>query len=211
MDMQTAQTTNNQPGKKPGFMRRLYNWVLSWAETPYGTPALAVLSFTESSFFPIPPDVLQIALSASKPRRSFFYATVSLIASVCGAVLGYYIGYAVWATVNPFFFAYIFSEQQFDLVKNWYDQYGFWAILIAAFTPIPYKLFTITAGVCSMSLWGLILASIVGRGLRFFLVATLLWFFGAKIRDWIEKYFEVVSLLFVVLLIGGFFVIKVLI
>lgn len=196
--------------KKPGIVRRLYDWVLSWAGTPYGTPALFVLSFVESSFFPIPPDVLQIALSAGRPLRSFFYATVSLVASVLGAVLGYFIGYLLWEGLAPFFFKYVFSVEQFEYVKGMYHSWGFIAVLVAAFTPIPYKIFTIAAGVCHLSLPVLLIASFVGRGLRFYLVATLLYFFGPKIKEWIERYFEILTVVFTILLLGGFYVFKVL-
>ncbi|MGL4594993.1 MAG: YqaA family protein, partial [Thermoguttaceae bacterium] len=155
----TANTENadstppNLPAKR-SLIRKLYDWVLSWAETKYGTPALFGLSFAESSFFPIPPDVLQIALSAGKPRRSFWYAAVSLIASVLGAVLGYYIGLYFWEASQNFFFDYhIFSKSVFDYVQKLYQHNAFLAILTAAFTPIPYKVFTIAAGVCDVSLW----------------------------------------------------------
>ena len=194
--------------KKRGIVRRLYDWVLSWADTPYGTPALAVLSFTESSFFPIPPDVLQIALSVSKPKRSFYYATVNVVASVLGAMLGYFIGYVLWATVSDFFFSYIFSRDTFEYVHGKYLENAFLAILVAAFTPIPYKVFTIAAGVFSIPFPLLIGASILGRGMRFYLVAALIWLFGPSVQKLIEKYFELFTLLFCVLLIGGFLVIK---
>ncbi|MGL6196990.1 MAG: YqaA family protein [Thermoguttaceae bacterium] len=192
------------------FLRSIYNWVLSWADTPYGTPALAAISFMESSFFPIPPDVLQIALSAAKPKRAYLYATVSLIASVLGALLGYYIGYALWETVGDFFLKYIFSKDAFEFVKAKYEGNAFLAIIIAAFTPIPYKVFTIAAGVFEIPLKTLIIASLIGRGLRFYLVATLIWLFGARIKVWIDKYFELCTILFTVLLIGGILIVKVL-
>ncbi|MDR2761927.1 MAG: DedA family protein [Planctomycetaceae bacterium] len=191
------------------FIRRLYDWVLSWADTPYGSPALFVLSFMESSFFPIPPDVLQIALSAGRPRRSFWYATVSLVGSILGALLGYFIGYVLWLNVQDFFFsARIFSEELFKLVCNKYDENAFWAIFSAAFTPIPYKIFTIAAGVCKLSILTLVIASIIGRGMRFYLVATLMFTFGANVRNWIDAHFNKLTIIFTILLIGGFIFIK---
>lgn len=211
---------------KPGVIRRLYNWVLSWAGTPYGTPALFVLSFAESSFFPIPPDVLQIALSAGKPRRAFWYATVSLIASVLGALLGYFIGMMFWNATQGFFYDYVFDRETFAIVAGdenagiverenpedaqvgLYHEYGFWAVFAAAVTPIPYKIFTIAAGVCKISLLMLIIASIIGRGFRFYAVAALMFFFGEKIERWIDKYFNLFTIVFTALLIGGFVVIK---
>ena len=154
--------------KNPNIIKRMYQWVLHWAETPYGTPALFGLSFAESSFFPIPPDVLQIALSISKPKRSFYYATVSAIASVLGAILGWYIGYALWAGGLEYFFLHYVpgvDKEGIGMVQDLYAAYGFMIILVAAFTPIPYKLFTITAGMggndqpasshCRFDLWAL--------------------------------------------------------
>ena len=210
---------------KKNIIRRLYDWVLSWANTPYGTPALFGISFAESSVFPIPPDVLQIALSAEKPRRAFWYATVSLVASVLGALLGFYIGYVFWDNTKEFFYAYIFSQETFATVAGdtaaeierlnpeeakigLYHQVGFWAVFVAAFTPIPYKIFTIAAGVCNLSLLTLIGASIVGRGARFYLVAAIMYFFGPTVKEWIEKYFDWVAIAFTVLVIVGIVMLK---
>jgi membrane protein YqaA with SNARE-associated domain len=192
-------------------IRSLYDWVLSWAETPYGSPALFVLSFIESSFFPVPPDVLQIALSVGKPRRAFWYATISLIGSVLGALLGYYIGFKLWETTSGFFFTYVFTQESFNRVENLYHTYDFWAVFVAAFTPIPYKIFTIAAGVCHLSLFMLFFASVIGRGLRFYLVALLIFFFGPTIKIRIEQYFNYCVIALTILLIAGFISIKYLI
>jgi len=197
-----------KPAKR-GVVRRMYDWVLSWADTPYGTPALFIISFMESSFFPIPPDVLQIALSAAKPRRAFWYATVTLVGSVLGAFLGYLIGYAFWTATQDFFFNYLLlSEDKFRQVEGLYQEYDFWAVLISAPTPIPYKLFTIAAGVCHLALLPFFIASVLGRGARFYLVAAIMYFFGPTVKSWIEKYFELVMIAFGVLLVGGFLVMK---
>jgi len=200
--------------RRPNALRRLYHWVLHWAETPYGTPALVVLSFAESSFFPIPPDVLQIALSVSKPRRSYYYAAVSAVASVLGALVGYWIGWAAWSVVGDFFLAAIpgFSRGNFEHVGRLYESNAFIAILGAAFTPIPFKVFTVTAGVFSefVPLGTLIGASVIGRSARFFLVATVLFFFGRAAKDLLEKYFEVATLVLFALAVLGFAAIKVL-
>ena len=210
MNQTPGSTTLTAAARRPGLIKRLYLWVLHWAETPYGTPALFGLSFAESSFFPIPPDVLQIALSISKPRRSFYYAAVSTVASVLGAILGWYIGYGLWAAVGDFFFAHVpgVNEENFQTVQSLYDQWGFLAILIAAFTPIPYKVFTIAAGVFQVALPVLILASVLGRSARFFAVATCIFFFGPTVKRFIDRYFELAAILFAVLLVGGFLVIK---
>jgi membrane protein YqaA with SNARE-associated domain len=198
----------NESAPKKNIIRRLYDWVLSWANTPYGTPALFVLSFAESSFFPIPPDPLQIALSASKPQKSYWYATVSLVASVLGAMLGYYIGYKFWQAAKGFFIPHIFTAEAFEHVKHLYDTYDFRAVFIAAVTPIPYKIFTIAGGACEIAVPMFIIASIIGRGFRFYLVASLMYFFGAKITGWIDKYFNIAVSLFTAVLIGSFIVLK---
>ena len=197
---------------KKNVIRRLYDWVLSWAETRYGTPALFTLAFLESSFFPVPPDVLQIALSAGRPKRAFWYATVSLAGSVLGAFLGFLIGYAFWSATQNFFFDYVpgFTEELFDKVKGYYGDNAFIAIFTAAFTPIPYKIFTIAAGVCheTVSLWTLFAASVLGRGGRFCLVAAFMYFFGPAVKTWIDRYFNLLTVVFTILLIGGFVTLK---
>ncbi len=198
--------------KHRGWARRLYDWVLHWAETPYGTPALFLIAFAESSFFPIPPDVLQIALSVSRPLRSFFYAAISTLGSVLGGIVGWTIGFALWQGLDTFFYQYVpgVDPELIELVSARYGDYAFLTILGAAFTPIPYKVFTIAAGICDISLWMLIIASLLGRGARFTIVATMIRLFGPGIRDWIDRYFGLATLLFFVLLVGGFLVVKLL-
>ncbi len=188
----------------------MYDWVLSWADTPYGTPALAVISFAESSFFPIPPDVLQIALSIAKPRRSFFYAAVSTASSVAGAVVGWVIGAALWHAISSFFFDYVpgVTPENFEIVRRQYEANAFLAIFAAAFTPIPFKVFTIAAGAFDISLGVLIVAATLGRGGRFFLVATTIRVFGPTVKDILERYFEIATLILGVLLVVGFMAIK---
>jgi membrane protein YqaA with SNARE-associated domain len=193
-----------------GWARRLYEWVLHWAETPYGTPALFLIAFAESSFFPIPPDVLQIALSVSRPLRSFFYAAVSTAGSVLGGILGWTIGYALWQGLDTFFYRFVpgVDPELIEMVSARYADYAFLTILGAAFTPIPYKVFTIAAGICDISLLMLVVASTLGRGARFTIVATMIRLFGPGIRDWIDRYFGIATLLFFLLLVGGFVVVK---
>jgi len=286
------------------IIRRLYDWVLSWAETKYGTPALFTIAFFESSIFPVPPDVLQIPLSASKPKRAFWYATVSLAGSVAGAFLGFLIGYAFWAATQDFFYNYVFSREAFAVVagdevagivayrsevpeevskieivccpntkdrlrnkgfgwtqenveqsEHWqgmklfdppelmegyvfqfrrteetnniyaihfydgenqildsfevektmglYHEHAFWAILISAPTPVPYKVFTIAAGVCEISLWTLFIASVFGRGARFYAVAAVMYYYGPTVTHWIDKYFNLMMVLFAILVVLG--------
>jgi membrane protein YqaA with SNARE-associated domain len=201
-------STTTETAARPNIVRRLCNWVLHWADTPYGTPALALISFAESSFFPIPPDVLQIALSISKPRRSFYYAAVSAVASVAGGVFGWFIGASVWTQVAPFFLSYVISEANFDRVQSLYLGNAFLAILAAAFTPIPYKVFTIAAGVCGVPLTTLVVASAIGRTGRFMLVATTIFFFGDRAKVFLEKHFEWLTLVLFLALVLGFVAIK---
>jgi len=194
--------------QKVTWIRRLYDWVLHWAETPYGSLALIALAFAESSFFPIPPDVLLIALAIAIPKKSYFYAFQATLASVVGGILGYYIGMALmdligWRIIDFYNARVLFTE----LFKT-FNQYNFWAVLIAAITPIPYKVFTISAGAAKANFAVFMLASIIGRSIRFFAVGTLIYIFGERIRNFIDKYFNWLSILFVVLLIGGFVLIK---
>lgn len=192
------------------LLRRLYDWVLHWAETPYGTPALFLIAFAESSFFPVPPDVLLIALTLGAPRRAWWYATVCTLGSLLGASLGYFIGYAAWESLKGLFIPYLFSQEAFDHVGRLYQDNAFPAIFSAAFTPIPYKVFTVAAGVWHdhVSLWVLLGASAIGRPLRFFMVSALLYFFGPPVKRLIDKYFDWLALIFTVLLVGGFLVLK---
>lgn len=190
------------------MFRRLYNWVLGWADTKYGVPALAIVSFAESSFFPVPPDPLLMALSLGKPKRAFWYALVCSVMSVLGGIFGYFIGWALWGLMSSFFLTYVFSPEAFDFVRAQYEQNAFLAILGAAITPIPYKVFTVTAGVFHINLLYLILASAIGRSARFFLEAGLVYFFGEQIRNFIDKYFNLLVTLFFILILAGFFIVK---
>jgi membrane protein YqaA with SNARE-associated domain len=198
-------------------MRKMYDWILHWAETPYGPLALFILAFTESSFFPIPLDALLIALALGVKKKSFYFATICTIASVLGALLGYAIGYFVWwdglnefSEVALFFFNNVpgFTEELFFRVKELYDEWNFWIIFTAGFTPIPYKVFTVTGGAFNVNLLLFIIASVVGRAGRFFLVSYLIWKYGEHIKGFIDKYFNWLAIGFTVLLIGGFVLIK---
>lgn len=194
--------------KRPSIVRRLYGWVLHWAGTKQAVPALGVLAFAEASFFPIPPDVLLMAMAFAIPKRSFFYAAVCSVFSVLGGMLGYYIGVALMDAVGCDLIALYNGEATFDLIAGKFTEYDFWAIFVAAVTPIPYKIFTITAGAVSTDLLTFVLASSAGRPLRFFAVASVIFFFGPPVRRFIEKYFNVISIGFVILLIGGFALLK---
>lgn len=196
------------------MVKRLYDWVLSWGDSRWGALALFILAFAESSFFPIPPDVLLIVLCLGAVTRSFRFAAICLAGSILGAAGGYAIGYYLWqntageyTALANWFFAHVFSEESFLEVKSLYDEYDFWIVFTAGFTPLPYKLFTISGGLFRIDLVMFFVASIVSRGLRFFLIAGLIWKFGAPIKTFIEKYFNLLAILFTVLLIGGFFLI----
>jgi len=190
------------------MLKNLYNWVLLWADTKYAVPALSMVSFIESSFFPIPPDPLLIALCLGKPRRSFWYATICSIMSVLGGIFGYLIGWGIWELVDNFFFNYIISQKAFLYVSGKYNENAFLAILGASFTPIPYKVFTVAAGVFKVNIFILILASAIGRSARFFMEAILIYFYGISIKMFIEKYFNLLATIFFLLLVLGFLIVK---
>ena len=205
-----AFSDNARPRFSPfGWVKRLYNWVLHWADTPYGVPALFLLAFAESSFFPIPPDVLLIALALARPKRALYFAAVCSIGSVLGGVAGYGIGYYFWDAIGQPIIDFYHAQVAFDKVKLAYQDNAFIAVFTAAFTPIPYKVFTIAGGICEINLFrDLVLASALGRSLRFFIVAVLFFFFGPPIKTFIDRYFELLTIAFTILLIGGFFAIK---
>lgn len=183
-----------------GMLSALINWVVSWAYTPYSSMALAALSFAESSFFPIPPDVLMITLCLIHPAGAVGYAAICTTASVVGGAFGYGLGrYGGRPLVHRFF-----SEGKVRAVASYYQRYDVWAVGVAGFTPIPYKVFTITAGMFLLNFKRFMLASVIGRGGRFFLVGWLFYAFGEPIGAFVKQYLNVLSILFVVLLLAGF-------
>ncbi|UCH98735.1 MAG: DedA family protein [Candidatus Aminicenantes bacterium] len=199
-------------------MRRLYDWVLSWAEKPSAQYALFVLAFAESSFFPIPPDVLLIPLVLGYRKKWFKLAAITTAGSALGGIFGYFIGHLLWwkggypnySAIANFFFNSIpgFTETLFESMKVKYDLYGFWIVFTAGFTPIPYKVFTISSGAFDLNFVTFTLASVISRGTRFFLVSSLIYWFGEPIKTFIDKYFNWLALLFAFLLIAGFLIIK---
>ena len=201
------------------YIRRLYDWVLDWSNTKYGVPALFILSLSESSFFPIPPDVLLIALALGTQSKALYFALICSAASVLGAIIGYSIGYFVWwngvgeyTTVAMFFFNHIpgFSSELFIAIQQKFDLYNFFIVFTAGFTPIPFKIITISAGAFNINFPMFIFASTISRSARFFLVAMLIRKYGRSITAFIDKYFNILSIVFTVLLISGFFALKVL-
>ena len=184
--------------------KQLYDWMLSWSDSPYGVPALFCLAFAESSFFPLPPDVLVIALTLGNPSQAWWYATVATVGSVLGGAFGYGIG---WFGGRPLLLKFM-GQNRMDLVHQYFQRYEAWAILIAGFTPIPYKIFTIGAGAFYVDFRTFMVASIVSRGARFFLVAFAIQFMGPWVKELIEKYFNLFSIIFVVLLVLGFWLVQ---
>jgi membrane protein YqaA with SNARE-associated domain len=190
------------------MLRRLYDWVLHWAETPYGSWALFLLAFSESSFFPIPPDVLLIALAVAVPKRSLTFALISSIGSVLGGCFGYLIGWQFMQGVGEKIIAFYGLADKIDYIGALYRTYDAWAIGIAGFTPIPYKVFTIAAGMFQINFGVFVLASLFSRSARFFIVGGLIYVFGPRIQRFIDRYFNVLAVAFTVLLIGSFVVLK---
>jgi membrane protein YqaA with SNARE-associated domain len=191
-----------------GILRRLYDWTLQWAQRPHGQWALFILAFAESSFFPIPPDVLLIALCLGARKKSFRLALICSLGSVSGGVFGYLIGWQFWHVVGDFFLAHIIKPDAFERVSQMYNENAFLAVFAAGFTPIPYKVFTVAAGVFSINFPIFVLASAIGRSARFFLVAGLIYAFGAPVKKFIDKYFDILSIVFLILLVVGFIVVK---
>lgn len=193
------------------MIKKLYDWVLSWSGSRWGWLALFIIALCESSWFPIPPDILLIALCLGATKKSFRFAGITLLGSIIGAMLGYAIGHFLWTTpageataIANFFYENVFSVESFDNVGAMYDKYNFWIVFTAGFTPLPYKLFTIAGGMFDINFVMFLIASTVSRGLRFFVIGWLIWRFGQPIKVFIDKYFNLLATLFTVLLIGFF-------
>ncbi len=192
--------------------RRLYDWVIHFAGTRHGSTALFCLSFAESSFFPVPPDVLLAPLSLGAPKKWFRFAMACSIASVIGGILGYVIGYGLWHAIGDWVFAHFgwadITRENFEIFQRWYDKYDLLVVFTCGFTPLPYKVCTISAGIAHINFPGFLIASTISRSARFFLLAGLIRWRGEKIRPIIDKYFNWLSLAFAAMLIGGFVLIK---
>ena len=210
IDSASPSSSDHSPSGPLGWIRRLYDWVLHWADTPYGLSALVALSFIEAIFFPIPPDVLLIALVLGARQSWFKFAVACTVASALGGCVGYWIGLEMWTQLADTFFHYVpgFTEYKFQKIQSLYQKWDFWVVFTAGFTPIPYKVITISAGSFKVNFLIFFIASILSRGARFFLVSYLLHRYGEPIRGWIEKRFNLLSILFMALLIGGFVLIK---
>jgi len=204
--------TAASPVAKWHLHRRLYDWVLHWAQTPYGGWALFTLSFAESSFFPVPPDALLAPLTLGSPKKWIRFALSCSIASVLGGIFGYIIGMFLWRAIGPWALENLhwagLTEENFETFKQWYKQYDYWIVFLCGFTPLPFKVCTISAGIAKINFIGFLIASTVSRSARFFLVAGLFGKFGPGIKPFIDKYFNLLCLVFAILLVGGFLVLK---
>lgn len=190
------------------MIRRLYDWTLSLAAGPRAPTALGSVSFVESSFFPIPPDILLIPMVIARREKAWWYALLCTLTSVLGGILGYLIGMFLFEQVAEPILTFYGKMDKFDEFSAVFNHWGWWFVFIAGLTPFPYKVITIASGVAGLSLPIFIVASIVSRGLRFFIVAGLLYFFGPPIKEFIEKRLGLMFTLFVVLLVGGFIVLR---
>ena len=200
------------------FIRKIYDWVINLSKKPNGGRSLAIISFSEASFFPIPPDVLLIPLSLGNRKKSYKFALICSVFSIFGAILGYYIGKVLWwnvpgieySSLANLFFKYVpgINDSGFMRIKNLYDNWNFWIVFTAGFTPIPFKLITISAGTFNINFFMFVIASVISRSARFFIVASLIRVFGESIRNFIENYFNLLAVIFTLLLIGGFILIK---
>ena len=204
----TGTQANETDAKKIGWIRQIYDRSLLWVQSPTGVWALFLIAVAESSFFPIPPDVFLMVLCLAVPRKSFRYAAICAVGSVLGGMLGYGLGLGFMDTIGVKILSWYGLHDKYEVVQNLYRQYDALAVGAAGFTPLPYKLFTITAGAFKINFVTFVLVSIVSRSARFFLVAAFIYKFGAPVRHFIERYFNLLTILFFVLLVAGFLVVK---
>ncbi|MFK7879356.1 YqaA family protein [Roseobacter sp.] len=190
------------------MLRKLYDWTLSMVDHPHALWVLAFISFIESSVFPIPPDILMIPMILARPSRAWLIAGVALVFSVLGGMLGYAIGAFAFESIGKPILESLGKDDAMAAFSTRFNDLGFWAVLTAGVTPFPYKVITIMSGWTAMPLGTFVATSILARGLRFFLVAFLLWKFGEPIRDFIERRLGLMFTLFILLLVGGFAALK---
>jgi len=205
--VQNDQIQNDPEGtevKRESWLRRCYHWTLSWADHPHAKIALFLIALIESSVFPIPPDILLIALALGRPDHSFRFAAVSTAGSTVGAALGYLVGMALFAAVAMPVINFYGIMPQFEMAQGWFEEYGVAIILIAGFSPIPFKVFTIAAGAFGLPFLLFMLASLVSRGARFYLEAALLHWGGPRLRELVEKHFEWITIAVTILVVAGF-------
>ena len=190
------------------FLKKTYNWTLEKAQHKNAKWYLSLISFAESSFFPIPPDILLIPMALASKANALFYAFICTLFSVLGGILGYAIGYFFYNSVGIYIVEFYRLENSFSIFENYYKEFGILIVLGAGITPFPYKFITIASGVFGLNIFLFIIVSIIGRGLRFYLIAILLYFFGEKIKLIIDKYFNILTIVFFILLVGSVFIIR---
>ena len=191
------------------LFRNLYNWTLDKASHRHASWFLSIISFAESSFFPIPPDIILIPMVLAKRTKAFFYALVCTLSSVAGGVFGYFIGLLLFNSIGILLINFYHLDEHVTQFKEYYNSYGAWIVIIAGFTPFPFKVITIASGLFQLNFIIFILCSALSRGARFYLVASLLYFYGNGIKIFIDKYFNLLTILFFILLIGGILIIKI--
>jgi membrane protein YqaA with SNARE-associated domain len=198
------------PVRSRNPLRRTYDWMLAWAHHPSGPAALFGISFAESSFFPIPPDPLLIALGLGRPNKALVFGAICTAGSLLGGIFGYALGWFLWGAVGGFFFSHVpgVTPEAFGIVQDWYLRWGFWAVLLAGLTPLPYKVFTLASGVFQIPFGVFVIASTISRGARFFILSGLVYFFGVPIQGFIDRHFNRLAWAFGILLIAGFLVLR---
>ena len=190
------------------FLNKLYNWTLTKAKHKNAKWYLSLISFAESSFFPIPPDLLLIPMVLANRLKALFYAFICTLSSVIGGLAGYAIGYFFYNSVGVYIVEFYHLENSFIVFENYYKEFGILIVLGAGITPFPYKFITIASGVFGLNIFLFIIVSIIGRGSRFYLISILLYYFGEKIKLIIDKYFNILTIVFFILLVGSVFIIR---
>ena len=204
----SSSTTVNNDLRGPGWLKRIYNWTLRQAASPYALWILALIAFVESSIFPIPPDILLIPMVLAMRNRAWLLAGICTLASVIGGTAGYGIGAFLFESIGQSILTFYGKLESFESFKALYNEWGVWIVMLGGLTPFPYKVITIASGVTGLNFMTFTIFSVIARGMRFFLIAWLLWQFGAPIKAFIERYLGLLTVLFFVLLLGGFLVLK---
>lgn len=204
------QSSPGPTAARPHLLRRLYDWVLLWADHPQASWALFLVAFAEASFFPIPPDILLLAMAMGAPERALRFAAICTVGSVFGGMAGYAIGWGLWGSMDQFFYAYIpgFSAEAFNAIAQKFADNAFITTFTAGFTPIPFKVFTIAAGAALVPFGLFVLGALISRALRFGLLAALVWWLGPAVKLWIDRYFNVLTIVVTVVLIGLIFLLQ---
>jgi membrane protein YqaA with SNARE-associated domain len=203
-EQENSPATEHSSAHNPHLLRKLYDWVLHFSGHPHAATALFLIAFAEASFFPIPPDVLLLAMAIAAPHKAMKFALVCTAGSVLGGIAGYLMGWGLWDMLDSYFYEYIpgFSQAGFNTMANHFADNTFWTIFTAGFTPIPFKIFTIAAGAAMVPFLMFLLGSVISRGLRFAILGALIMIFGASIKNWIDRYFNILSLLATLIIVG---------